>query len=706
MKNFEKEIIEIQNYFFENDKRFSDTTVYNYKGKNLSRIILDLENQILQIMINYFNMKQVNLLTLEYDGLKIYSDKRCKHYSINELENLIFEKSGIKMKLSFKVMENFYPDFGIRVSTDNIIQKNVIENKSKVVHHDHALEKDNILGYICRECNLQIQNREKSVPMLFHNGSNYDNSIILEALSNDFKNELSLNCIGSSSENFKMMNFKLKGLKYSLKLLDSRNFLKGTLSDLSENLPDKCKIVTREHFPDNFELLKTKIAFPFEWLNEENLLNEKLPSIEKFYSKIKLDTITREEYLQTLEIYEKLKCKNIKEFIDIYLRLDICLLTDYLEALRIEIWNEFEIDMTKYITSCSLSKELLFKYTGIKIELFRDINMYDFVNSSIMGGVCIASQNICDNDSGSSVISSCDICSLYPYVMTQKLPIGRYKFVTNFNKSKYGQNKNFGCLLNCEIYTTDKVRNNKILSQFPALISKAKIGYENLSEFQRKNLKDDYKSSEKLVNHLGYDKNAYISFEMYQMLKSLGYKIKVFKILEYQHSNFMKPYIDFLFKKKSYYKSIGNITMSNTYRILSNSLYGIMLLKSEKFKDFKIITTREQADFQVKKFISKNIISENLSIIEMGKTSVVYNSPILIGSIILQNSKVRMYEYLYNIYPEVFGDDIKILYMDTDSIYSKLNMDHEKYKEMIEENSQYFGKNIGDMEPECLHNPI
>ena len=166
-----------------------------------------------------------------------------------------------------------------------------------------------------------------------------------------------------------------------------------------------------------------------------------------------------------------------------------------------------------------------------------------------MGGICIASQNVCNNDNEKSTISSCDICSLYPYVMTQNLPIGLYKFVTNFNKNKYGQDKNYSCLINCEIYTTDKVRNNQILSQFPALISKAKIKNEDLSEFQRKNLKDAYKSSEKLINHLGYDKNAYISFEMYQMLKSLGYKIKIFKILEYQHSNFMKPYIDFLFKK-------------------------------------------------------------------------------------------------------------------------------------------------------------
>ena len=129
LKNFEKEIIEIQNYFFENDKRFSDITIYNYKDKNVSRIVLSLENKILQIMIDYFNMKQVNILTLEYDGLKIFSNKKSKHYSINELENLIFEKSGIKMKLSFKVIKDMYVDFGIRCNTDDIIQKNVIENK-------------------------------------------------------------------------------------------------------------------------------------------------------------------------------------------------------------------------------------------------------------------------------------------------------------------------------------------------------------------------------------------------------------------------------------------------------------------------------------------------------------------------------------------------------------------------------------------------
>ena len=85
LKLFEQEIVKIQNHFYTNDKRYLDID-YNYKGKNLSRIILDIENQILQIMINYFIGKNVNILTLDYDGLKIYTDRYSKHFSINELE--------------------------------------------------------------------------------------------------------------------------------------------------------------------------------------------------------------------------------------------------------------------------------------------------------------------------------------------------------------------------------------------------------------------------------------------------------------------------------------------------------------------------------------------------------------------------------------------------------------------------------------------
>ena len=168
---------------------------------------------------------------------------------------------------------------------------------------------------------------------------------------------------------------------------------------------------------------------------------------------------------------------------DIYLKLDICLQADIFNVFRNTIWNKFEIDCSKYITSCSLSLNLMLKYTGVKIELIRDISIFDYVNSSILGGICIASQNIADDKN--DVISSCDIVSLYPYVMTKNLPIGNYKFVKYFNRTRYFYS-DYGCLLNCEVYTTDEVKNNSILKQFPGLLSKTSIKYNDLSEFQRK----------------------------------------------------------------------------------------------------------------------------------------------------------------------------------------------------------------------------
>ena len=199
LKLFENEIIRIQNYFYINDKRYLDID-YNYKGKNLSRIILDIENQILQIMINYFTSKNVNILTLEYDGLKIYADRNSKHFSINELN--IYKNIGINIKLTFKNIVDNFSEFGIRCNTDNIKNRNIIENKIKIVHHNHCLEKNNIIAYICRECNLQIKNN-KTIPMYFFNGQKYDNSIILKSICDIFKNDVTLNAFGNSCEKLK-----------------------------------------------------------------------------------------------------------------------------------------------------------------------------------------------------------------------------------------------------------------------------------------------------------------------------------------------------------------------------------------------------------------------------------------------------------------------------------------------------------------------
>ena len=89
----------------------------------------------------------------------------------------------------------------------------------------------------------------------------YDNTILLKLLCDMYKDEMTINCIRNSCESFKSIDFKFKNMKYGFKLLDICNFIKGSLSKLFEKLSDKDKIITKKHFPDNFELLKEKVFF-------------------------------------------------------------------------------------------------------------------------------------------------------------------------------------------------------------------------------------------------------------------------------------------------------------------------------------------------------------------------------------------------------------------------------------------------------------
>ena len=141
------------------------------------------------------------------------------------------------------------------------------------------------------------------------------------------------------------------------------------------------------------------------------------------------------------------------------------------------------------------------------------------------------------------------------------MPLENYKFI-NINKfneneinNKYSENKDYSCILLCHVKTTDKIKNDHILKQFPALISKTSIYYNNLSDYQKTNLKENYKSSKKLINHLGSDKNNYLFYDMYKLLLNLGYDIEIKIILECDHSDYMKNYIDFLYNKKQNIKN-------------------------------------------------------------------------------------------------------------------------------------------------------
>ena len=200
-----------------------------------------------------------------------------------------------------------------------------------------------------------------------------------------------------------------------------------------------------------------------------------------------------------------------------------------------------------------------------------------------------------DNENESIVYN--DISSQYPFELSKKLPYKNYKFVEKFDENKYGQDKDYGCIMLCDVKTTDKIRNDLLYSQCPMLVSKCKITDKNLSEYQlnqiknkRDNKNSNYKSqSEKLITNLGNDSNSYLNFEMYQMFKQAGYDIEIKKILEFKHEAIFKNYIEFLYSKKKQYALQKKKSMELCFKIMMNSFYGSTLTDKTKFKDIKIV---------------------------------------------------------------------------------------------------------------------
>ena len=70
-------------------------------------------------MVDFFKFKNIQIFTLEYDGLKIIDDSE-KTISLKQLEKFIFIKTGIKMKLEFKEIKDEFTEYETNVNTDNL----------------------------------------------------------------------------------------------------------------------------------------------------------------------------------------------------------------------------------------------------------------------------------------------------------------------------------------------------------------------------------------------------------------------------------------------------------------------------------------------------------------------------------------------------------------------------------------------------------
>ena len=358
-------------------------------------------------------------MTLIFDRILLLPKQNI---NIFDIEKYLYEKTDIPMKISIKPFEDYYKKFGeVNIDMKSVKKryKNICYKNHKVIHLDHSKRENNIIDYICNNCNLKIKNKKELV-MLFHNAKSYDNKYMLDIFSKI--ENIKIKALGHNQDKFKMIEFRIPGKDYCLKIIDSLSFLQSNLNSLSKELDDEFKIITKEHFGDNFEMVNKKLEnFPYDYLKTEKLLEEKLPDKKEFYNKIKLSHITDDEYNSVEKFYKDMNFKNLSEYLKCYLTSDVTLLADVFLNFRNIIFDNYELDCCKYISAPSLSKDASLKYSKAKIENIMDIDVFNFVKKSISGGLSNSINPYEKLENDNQCISMMDIASQYSDITRKKL---------------------------------------------------------------------------------------------------------------------------------------------------------------------------------------------------------------------------------------------------------------------------------------------
>ena len=138
-------------------------------------------------------------------------------------------------------------------------------------------------------------------------------------------------------------------------------------------------------------------------------------------------------------------------------------------------------------------------------------------------------------------------------------------------------------------------------------------------------------------------------------------------------------------------KGAKNDFEKDFFKLMNNSVFGKMIENVRKRHDIKSIVTEERRKKLVSEpnYASCTTFLDHLMAIEMRKTRVLMDKPILVGQAILDKSKELMYEFWYEYLKPKYKDKLKLLYMDTDSFMLEIETD-DFYKDTKNDLKEWF----------------
>ena len=582
---------------------------------------------------------------------------------------------------------------GVRNVGGKNIKKVQIKNV-KVRDHCHVTGK--YRGAAHAICNLNFKLSDK-IPVVFHNLKGYDSHFIMQEIGNIAKNhiyfderknkyhDVNINVIPYNIE--KYLAFMLG---YNLVFIDSFQFMSSSLSNLVNNLPiEAFKYTGKEFQGEQLSLMKKKGVYPYDYMDSFKKFEEnRLPKKENFFSLMNDEHITDEEYQHAQNVWNKFGLSSMGEYHDLYLKSDILLLADVFENFRKACQQYYELDPAHYFTTPGLSWDAMLKMTETKLELMSDVDMFQFIEKGMRGGISYIANRYgkannkymkeYDEKASSKYIMYLDANNLYGWAMSQYLPTGGFKWLSEkeVNLSKYNDEFEKGLILEVDLEYPKELHD--LHNDYPLAAEKIKVTENMLSPYCKK-IAEKFGVKiglvEKLVPTL-FNKERYVlHYRNLQLYMSLGLKLtKIHRALEFDQSPWLKSYIDFNTKKRAEAK---NSFEKDFFKLMNNSVFGKTMENLRKRQDIKLVTDEEDLLRWASKpsFINCKIFNEDLVAVHKTKATLTLNRPAYVGMCILDLSKTLMYDFHYNYIKSKYGDKARLLFTDTDSLTYEIEAD-------------------------------
>ncbi|XP_067945243.1 uncharacterized protein [Watersipora subatra] len=512
--------------------------------------------------------------------------------------------------------------------------------------HDHV--PGSYRGPAHNSCNLKHR-QTKKINVIFHNLKGYDSHLIVKA----YEGYKGIDVIANTDE--KYMSMRIDRFKF----IDSMQHLNSSLAELVKGLDDLLHL--KQEFPEHYGLLARKGVYPYEYMDSHKRFKERRLPDKKYFSS-SLDNyagISDKDYRHAQKVWRELGCRNLGDYHDLYLKSDVLLLMDVFESYRELTMVNYGLDPCHYISAPSLTLNACLKITKQELELITDVDMYNFFERGMRGGMSTcgglryAKANnpyVKDYDPSkpTTYIMYLDANSLYPSTMLKKLPTGGFEWIEDGKLPDVSEDEGYVADVDFEYPTELHDEHNDY--PFAPKSTKPDQWLEYMRSVGDVKLGEPcYTKVPKLVPNLRDKCNYVVHHKTLEYSIKKGLRVtKVHRALKFKESAWMEPYIRLNAELRKEAKTDFG---KDFFKLMMNAVFGKTMEDVCKWIEVELTTNtkRQQKLINRPRFKCKKEFNDELSAVSMNKTTVTLNKPIYVGQAILDLSKMHMYDFFYDV---------------------------------------------------------